>query len=131
MCGSTPGATVPSGLIIPDIDREEAPSSRAHTTSLLGTTAFRCGLVAVSARDSSSACFFAFSRCSSSRFRRPKVLESQGKERARRPLLALCFSGEAGGDLFIPGWGILGTLGEPVALRASGTCMTWSLLCVS
>ena len=53
------------------------------------------------------------------------------KERARRSLLALCFSDEAGGDLFIPGWGVLGTLGEPVALRASGTCMTWSLLCVS
>lgn len=63
LCLSTLGTTLPSGPAAPVVARPEAPSSIAQTTSLLGTTAFLCGFVAVCAGDSSSACFSVFSRC--------------------------------------------------------------------
>lgn len=76
LCLSTPGTTLPSGPAAPVVARPEAPPYVAQTTSLLGTTAFLCGFVAVCAGDSSSACFLVFSRCISSKLRTPKTLES-------------------------------------------------------
>ena len=52
-----------------------APSSRAQMTSLLGTTALRCGLVTVSVSASSNELFLDLRRWSSSIFSNPKVLE--------------------------------------------------------